>query len=158
MDDPSVALVSLFLLLFAAWFMVSHVQSWRAHQRQDLAPEDLDYRRRQYRRRMQTSAMLGVLAVAMFTWKLLTAWLHSPWFSAVFLIGIILLVCWIGLLALVDAWATKHHFGRLRHHCTVEQAKLEAEIRRIQSIRGNGKAGTRGGGRKAEGGTRKGES
>ena len=153
MDDPSVALVSLVLLLFAAWFTVSHVRTWRAFQLQNLEPEDFDYRRRQYRRRMQTSAMLGILAVAMFAWKLLADWLNSPIFSTVFLIAIMLLVCWIALLALVDVWATKHHFGRLRYRCTVEQAKLEAELRRIQSVRGNGKAGTRaeGGGRKAEG-------
>jgi UDP-N-acetylmuramyl pentapeptide phosphotransferase/UDP-N-acetylglucosamine-1-phosphate transferase len=153
MDDPSIALVSLCLLLFAAWFMFSHVRNWRAYQLQNLAPEDLDYRRRQYRRRMQTSAMLGLLAVAMFAWKLLSEWLQSFWFSTVFLLAILLLLCWVGLLALVDVWATNHHFGRLRHRCAIEQAKLEVELRRAQSVRGNGKAGTRGevGGRKGEG-------
>ena len=67
------------------------------------------------------------------------------------------MVLWVALLALVDMWATKHHFGRLRHRCLVEQAKLEAEARRIRSVRGNGKAGKvyheekgEGGGMKAE--------
>ena len=58
-----------------------------------------------------------------------------------FLAGLILLVCWVALLALVDVWATKHHFNRLQHRCQIEQAKLEAELRRIQSVRGNGKKG-----------------
>jgi hypothetical protein len=29
----------------------------------------------------------------------------------------------------------------MRHHCLVEQAKLQAEIYRIQAYRGNGKGG-----------------
>jgi hypothetical protein len=52
----------------------------------------------------------------------------------------ILLVCWVILLALVDAWATKHHFGRLRDKCMVEKLRLEAEVRRIQAAKGNGEA------------------
>jgi MFS family permease len=141
MDDPSVALVSLFLLGFAAWLMISHVRSWKAYQLQDLDAEDFDFRRRQYRRRMQTSAMLGILAVALFVGRVLTEWLHSGWFAAVFWIAVILVVGWVGLLALVDAWATKHHFGRQHDRYMIERAKLQAEAHRIQSIRGNGKAG-----------------
>ena len=106
---------------------------------------------------MQTSAMLGLLAVALFGGKLLTEWMGSRLFFAVYWFGVILVVLWVALLAIVDMWATKHHFGRLRHHCLVEQAKLEAEVRRIQAVRGNGKAGkvfhqekNGGGGRKAE--------
>ena len=66
MDLYSLALMSSLLLLAAVGLMVSHVRSWRAFQRTNLAAEEFDYRRRQFRRRMQTSAMLGILAVAMF--------------------------------------------------------------------------------------------
>jgi UDP-N-acetylmuramyl pentapeptide phosphotransferase/UDP-N-acetylglucosamine-1-phosphate transferase len=135
----SVIFVTVLLLLAAAGLMVSHVRTWRVFRQTEIDPEEFDYRRRQFRRRMQTSAMLGVLGVAMLAGYILTLWLRSPAFTLVFWIAILLVLVWTCLLALVDIWATKHHFGRLRDHCLVEQAKLRAEIRRIQAFRGNGK-------------------
>lgn len=143
MDLASVILVSVLLLLAAVGLMISHVRAWRAFQQQDLDPEEFDYRRRQFRRRMQTSAMLGLLGVALSVGYRLTVWLGPEIFVTVFWIAVMLVACWVALLGLVDIWATKHHFGRLHHNCLVEQAKLKAEIRRIQSVRGNGKAGTK---------------
>ena len=139
MDIYSLALISLFLLLAAGGLMTSHVHTWRAFQQEQLDPREFDYRRRQFRRRMQTSAMLAVLAVAMFIGHLLTLWLESWMFAVVFWGAVMLVLCWVGLLAAADVWATKHHFGRLRHECLVEQAKLQAELRRLQAVRGNGK-------------------
>jgi UDP-N-acetylmuramyl pentapeptide phosphotransferase/UDP-N-acetylglucosamine-1-phosphate transferase len=135
----SVLAVTVLLLLATAGLMVSHVRSWRAFQQEESDVEELDYRRRQFRRRMQTSAMLGILGVAILVGYILTLWLSSPAFTVVFWIAIILVLFWTCLLALVDMWATKHHFSRLRDHCLVEQAKLRAEINRIQAFRGNGK-------------------
>jgi hypothetical protein len=140
MDISSVIFVSVLLLLATAGLIVSHIRTWRAFQQQDLEAEEFDYRRRQFRRRMQTSAMLGLLAAAVLVGYMLTLWLRSGWFALVFWPAVMALACWVALLAAVDIWATKHHFGRLRHNCLIEQAKLQAELRRIQSIRGNGKA------------------
>ena len=139
MDVSSVIVVSGLLLLAAVVLMVSHVRAWRAARQKQLDAEEFDYRRRQFRRRMQTSAMLGVLAVAMLVGYVLTFWLSSKVFALAFWTAIILVVVWTCLLALVDIWATKHYFGRLRHDTLVEQAKLRAEIRRMQAFRGNGK-------------------
>jgi hypothetical protein len=140
MDLPSVIVVSLALLAAAVWLIVSHLRSWREFQQEKYDAEDFEYRRRQFRRRMQTSAMLGILAVAVLVGYVLTWWLRSGWFTGVYWIAVLGLVCWIALLALVDVWATKYHFGRLRDHCMIEQAKLKVELHRLQSIRGNGKA------------------
>ena len=139
MDLSSVIFVSVLLLLAAGGLMISHVRTWRAFQQEQLDPREFDYRRRQFRRRMQTSAMLAVLAGALFIGHLLTLWLESQLFAVVFWGGVMLVLCWVGLLAAADIWATKHHFGRLRHECLVEQARLHAELRRIQAVRGNGK-------------------
>ena len=79
------------------------------------------------------------VAVAMLVGYVLTLWLGSRVFALAFWSAIILVIAWTCLLALVDMWATKHHFGRVRHDSLVEQAKLRAEIRRIQAFRGNGK-------------------
>ena len=127
------------LLLAAVVLMVSHMRAWRAARQKELDAEEFDYRRRQFRRRMQTSAMLGVLAVAMLVGYVLTLWLGSRVFALAFWSAIILVVVWTCLLALVDMWATKHYFSRVRNESLVEQAKLRAEIRRIQAFRGNGK-------------------
>jgi hypothetical protein len=139
MDLPSILIVSLVLLLAAVGLIVSHIRSWREYVRQEANAEDFDYRRRQYRRRMQTSAMLGILGIAMSAGYGLTLWLDSGWFAVVYWTAVMALAFWVVLLALVDIWATKHHFGRLRHQCFVEQVKLESELHRLQSIRGNGK-------------------
>ena len=131
------------LLLAAVVMMISHVRSWRAARQQELDAEEFDYRRRQFRRRMQTSAMLGVLAVAMLVGYVLTLWLGSRVFALAFWSAIILVVLWTCLLALVDMWATKHYFGRVRHDTLVEQAKLRAEIRRSRPFEAMEKRSTR---------------
>jgi hypothetical protein len=138
MELLTVITVSSLLLLAAGVMMLSHVRAWRAFQQEGLDPEEFDYRRRQFRRRMQTSAMLGLLAVSLPVGIGLSIWLRSGWFALIFCAAAILLVCWVLLLALVDVWATKHHYGRLRHQCLVEKLKVEAEIRRVQAARGNG--------------------
>jgi len=127
--------------------MVWHVRSWRAQQSAGLAPEELDYRRRQFRRRMQTSALLALIALALP----LGVWLlqHEPhegsiWAKAgaVFWGGVILLVMCLAVLAVADMWATKRFFGNIRHDFRVEKARLESELRRIKANKtkeGNGK-------------------
>ncbi len=141
MDATSVILFSAVSLIAAVVLLVSHVRAWRTYRQQQLDPEDYDYRRRQFRRRMQTSAMLAILAVALLVGYLLMLWIRSSLFATVFWIIVMLVTCWVALLAMVDIWATKHHFSRMRDRCLVEQAKLQAEARRIQAVRGNGKAG-----------------
>ena len=145
MDTASSTAVAVFLLLCAAGLMTLHVCAWRKSKRQELEASELDFRRRQFRRRMQTSAMLGVLAVAIFIGPLITE-RGPPTLVFIFWGGTLLVVCWVGLLAVVDVIATKFHFGRLREKYLIEQAKLQAEIRRIQAKRGNGKARGRDGG------------
>ena len=120
--------------------MFSHVRTWRRFRELELEPEEFDYRRRQFRRRMQTSAMLGLLAIAIFVGELLVAWIASVWFGMSFCVGMLIVVLWVGLLAAVDIFATKHHYNRLRQSYVIEQAKLQAELRRIQAKRGNGRA------------------
>lgn len=120
--------------------MLLHVRTWRRVRQQALQPDELDYHRRQYRRRMQASAMLGLTAVAVFVGQLGISRIEST--PAVFAYwgAVLLMVGWVGLLAAADVLATRHHFTRLRQSYLVEQAKLHSEIRRMQATRGNGKA------------------
>ena len=139
MDIWASLLISILLLLAALGLIYWHIRSWRAAQQADLLPNELDFYRRQFRRRMQTSAMLGFLAVILLAGEFLTRWLHSQLFFAIYWIATLLLVLWVVLLAAVDIWATQYHFGKLRQKCLIEQAKLHAEIYRVRSMRGNGK-------------------
>jgi len=141
MDIQFLALISIVLLLVATALMISHIRTWRAFQRKGFDAEEFTYRRRQFYRRMQSSAILGILAVAIFAGYLLALWLNSRVFVVAFLSLVMLAICWVGMLAAMDIVATKRHFGRLRENCLIEQAKLKAELNRIQAARGNGKPG-----------------
>ncbi len=133
MDFYAPLAVSFVLLLAAGVMMSSHLRAWKSAREKELDAAEFDYLRRQFRRRIQTSVMLAVLAVALSVGYAATNWwIRSNWFAAVFWLATMLLACWVGLLALVDIWATKHYYGRLRHNCLVERAKLEAELRRMQ--------------------------
>jgi len=132
------ALVSVLLLTCAVVLLASHVRTWRRVRREEVAPAELDFRQRQFRRRMQTSAMMAVLAVAVFLGHWLTILTASRLFAVLFWSGILGLLVWLGLLALVDMLATKFHFDRLRQECLVEEARLHAQLRRMRAVRGNG--------------------
>lgn len=121
----------------AVALMIAHIRSWRAQQVAGLASRELEYRRRQFRRRMQTSAMLAVIAACLPLGLWILA--RSPQVGVYFWGGVIVLVFWLGALALADIWATKVYYGKIRYDYRVEQARLEAELRRAQSARGNGK-------------------
>ncbi len=133
-------LFSLLLLLVAAMMMGAHLRARHRAELEDLSPEDRDFCRRQYRRRMQTSSMLGVLAVGLIVGH----WIEYPILPLMIVViywgGVAVVVLWISLLALTDIWATHYHFGRVQTSYTIERAKLEAELRRIKTTEGNGES------------------
>jgi sterol desaturase/sphingolipid hydroxylase (fatty acid hydroxylase superfamily) len=133
---------SVLLLLAAAGLMVSHLRAWR--QAQEAASEtnakEIDYRRRQLRRRVQSTAMLGGLAVALAVGNWITVGRVGPLVFAVYWGGVVLVVLWVTLLAAADIVSTKHHFGRIRDGQLIDKARLEAELRRIRSAGTNGKS------------------
>ena len=98
--------------------------TWRAARR--------DFRRRQYRRRMQTSAMLGILGAAIFVGQLLLDWAVSSGLLLVYWCGVLALVVWIALLALADMTATHFHYAREKNNTVIEQARLKDELRRAR--------------------------
>jgi uncharacterized membrane protein YkgB len=138
----SSVLLAAILLACACGLMVWHLRAWRASKAQGLEQAEYDYRRLQFRRRMQTTAMLGLMAVALPIGLLVMQW--WPKAGVFFWGGVLLLVVWVVLLALADVWATSLHYGRVQTNFTVEQAKLQAEVHRMQSLRRNGKAPRRG--------------
>ena len=135
MDLWTIRAVAALVLLSAVVLAWWHLRERRRHRRTELPPEQYDYYRRQFRRRIQVCMMLGLLAVLMA----IESWVNHPLGATAVGIGMLLLLFWIMLLALVDALATRMHFNRLKNDYMVEQAKLEAEARRLRGAGGNGK-------------------
>jgi len=134
--------MAVLLWVAAGWLMNSHLSTWRAVQRQQgqLEAREFDYRRRQFRRRMQSSAMLGLVGIGMLTGGLLKVFGAPPLVVVVFWIGVMLFVVWLGLLAVADMVSTRYYFSRLKQNYVVEEARLQAELRRLKRTRGNGQA------------------
>jgi small-conductance mechanosensitive channel len=135
-----IAAVSILLLLAAMALMAWHIRAWEAFQRREADAAEFHYRRRQFRRRMQTSAMLALAAIALGVGHPLTSWLGAPWFVPIYWIAVLLLVCWMVLLALIDAWSSRLYYGRLQQRCRLEELQLQAEVRRLQAARDKGDA------------------
>lgn len=121
--------------------MASHIRAWQRFLHNDNEPEsrEFDYRRRQFRRRMQSSAMLALLALALLSGYWITLERVGPIFFSIYWGTVLLIVLWVGLLAIADMIATKQYFSSLRQHYVVEEAKLQAELRRITAKEGNGR-------------------
>jgi hypothetical protein len=134
-------LVGLLLFAVGAWLMHSHVRTWRTMQQQktEMEPRERNYRLRQFRRRTQTSAMLGLLGVAILLGHLLSVLSAPPLLMFIFWGGVMLMAVWLGLLAVADMIATRQYFSRLKQDYLIQQARLQAELRRLQRTRDDGR-------------------
>ena len=129
------ALFSLMLLLFSGVLMLMHWRSWKAFQQENLPQMERDYRRRQYRRRMQASGMIGIVGIALFVGVAFFLGRESliPWIEDIVLIvsywfAVLLITVWMALLALVDVWATRRYLTRICENDLMEQTKLHADL------------------------------
>ncbi len=144
MNYLSSIVVALVLLVSSAGLIAWHVRAWRRLQQGEIEPRERAFRRRQFRRRVQTSAMLGLLGVVILVGQALMIWVTSRMFLVIYWSGVLLLVLWVVLLALADMAATVFYYSREKSNYLVEQAKLQGELRRVrdQEARArNGKPG-----------------
>ena len=127
------ALFSLSLLVVAGAWIVSHLKSWRAARgRQDLSEAERLFLGRRFRRRMQASSMLALLALAVFAGQMIP-YRRYPSLFVWFWFGVLLLVIWVFLLALADALANRQHLRELQRDRLVAEAQLRAELSRLQT-------------------------
>lgn len=130
MEIPVAAWVLSAVLLIAsvAW-MVRHIQLWNRVRDTVLDARELDFRRRQFVRRMQTSGLMAVLAVAMFA----GCWLTRPPLLVLFYwMMVVGLTVWLMLLAAADMLATRIHFARMEDECKVAESRLRSQLRQIR--------------------------
>ena len=134
MELWSSILVAVSLVLAAGLLIRAHQRAWQTlqQQRRQLEPNEYDFRRRQLRRRSQSSAMLGLVGIGMLIGRLLIVWRAPPLVVVVFWVGVMALVVWLALLAVADIVSTRLHFSRLRQDYIVQQARLQAQLRRME--------------------------
>jgi hypothetical protein len=122
------------LLAFSGVLIRIHLRTWRAAAAGDLSQRDREFAWRQFRRRMQSSAMIGIAAVTIIAAPYVTS-AASPLVSLFYLIGLFVLVLWVVLLAMVDVIATHRHYVMLQRGELNQIASKNAEARRQQQDR-----------------------
>ena len=132
---------SLGIVLAAVVMCVWHIRAWRGFRQGEHDAGEYDFRRRQFRRRIQASAMVGLLGLAVFGGCVMMVLRWNPLAITLYWLAVMVVLGWLGLLALADMVATKQYYGRIQDRYAVEQARLKAELRRIQAIQGNGHSG-----------------
>jgi hypothetical protein len=134
----------LVLLSTSIGLIVHHIRVWKRLKEDELDEREENFRHRQFRRRMQTSAMIGFLGVAILFGQVLLDIDTPPKFKAYYWIGVLALLLWIILLAVADAVATSSYYSRARSDLAVGHAKLQVELRKARERAGrrqNGKPG-----------------
>ena len=133
MDHLSGYLLAVLLGVTSAGLIVWHVRTWRRLRQEGLADDrERDFRLRQFRRRVQTSAMLGLLGAAVLGGELLMDAAPSWKFKVIYWIGVLALVLWIALLAIADMAATSFYYSREKTDFVLQHAKLQAELRKAR--------------------------
>jgi hypothetical protein len=135
MELWSTIAVGVALSATAAGLMVWHVRAWqRFEESADAADRrERGYRRRQFRRRLQTSALLGLLALAIVAGHWMSGPPWRPWVFAIYWGMVLTVVAWVALLALADLVSTRLYFGRVRERYRLEETRLKAELERMKA-------------------------
>jgi hypothetical protein len=144
MQGLSSYLISAVLLATSFVLVGHHVRAWRRLNQDDLDEREENFRYRQFRRRMQTSAMIGILGVAIAGGQVLFDVVRPGKLQGYYWIGVLLLLLWIVLLAVADMVATSSYYSRARSDLAVGHAKLQVELRKARERAGrrhNGKPG-----------------
>ncbi len=128
------------ILIVAGVLVAWHVRTWRVAKGARLSAGELKFAFEQYRRRMQTSAMLG------FVGGLIVGgpWVVAPLAVLLYWLGVVVLIVWIMLLAGADMLATRMHYAQAETEAHLRQVKLQAELDAARRPRKNERRGGRG--------------
>ncbi len=113
-------------MLLSAALIHAHRREWRVEPQRssaDRPPAQQAWVR--FRRRVQASGMIGVLGVLISCFPLVpTTYLAVT----IYLLALMLLVCWLMLLAIGDAIATRTHYRRLREKQWEAEARFASQL------------------------------
>jgi len=118
--------VCLLLIGLSGVLLDMHRRSWRTAQEDgSLSAADLRFARSQFKRRMQSSSIIGVLGAAIGVVPLIP---REPLAFAAYLAAISTACLAIILLGAIDAWATRQNFVRIRSEQLAAQIKLARQV------------------------------
>ncbi len=137
METDNVFLSVGVVVAFAGMLMIAwHVRQRRQHRKDaDLSPTDRLFYEQQYQRRLQTSALTVTLGALLSLCENLPAFRQSPRFAAGYVLALLVAACWLILLALSDALASRVHLSQsLRRNRRARQALQESidQVRKLQ--------------------------
>jgi hypothetical protein len=128
-----IIIVSLVLLGLCGLLLDSHRRTWHhARDSDELSPREKRYALSQYRRRMQASGTIGLIGAAIALGPLVP---HRPEPMTLYLAALLAGCAWIMLMALLDFWATRQHYHRIRSEQLTAQVQLARELRAAQNRR-----------------------
>lgn len=124
----AVAIISLTMLGLSGLLIDSHRRTWHeARDSTSLSQADKQFARAMFARRMQASALVGLMGAAIGVWPLFDNQAR-PW-ALLFYTAILLSACaWSMALAVLDIWATRRHFQRKRIEQLKKQMQLTVEM------------------------------
>ena len=144
-DWLPMTLAGAFLVVLGLLMIRSHLRTWRRHRDDSsLTDRELQYYFSQYRRRMQTSAIIALLGVLLFVGDVvLPRVLPQADFAGVFGIFWIMVLCltlWIVFLAWGDITAIRIHSKTVLNRHLGEQRELEEQLAELKNRHSNGEA------------------
>lgn len=111
-------------LVLLAW----HVKAWREADHGGLSERDYEFFRRQYRRRMQSSGMLGIIGLLILG----HLWVRDNSMLALYWTGVLGLLVWTVLLAASDFAASRVHYASQVADQQTEHLLLKREIEKFR--------------------------
>jgi hypothetical protein len=120
------------VLGLAVTMLVAHARSWQRARERRLNAADLVFRHGQFRRRMQASSLLALVAPTMLVGARLSPD-RSPRVFVVLWLMVLLATCWIAWLAIVDAVASSRHFHRIIRERSADRVRLKGELDRLMT-------------------------
>jgi len=117
-----------------------HGVVWTRQQAEPNLPDkDLEFFRRQHRRRLQTSGLLTVIGLVMLVGDMLVSNRKDLVTFVIWLAILLLLVLWVLLLAMGDWWAIRAHTQSALAEVQIQQLALERKADRLRKeYRGEG--------------------
>lgn len=137
MQESLSFLFPLALIALSAVLLALHIKKRRALGHRS-ADAELDvFHRRQLRRRIQVSAMIGLLGIAIAA-GMLIPWQRSPLGFAFYWFVVIVCTLWIAVLALADLTHSRSYISHLDREHRIKRAELEAQLQRYKAKQSNG--------------------
>lgn len=118
-------LVCVGLVTIGVLMIRGHLRSWAARQAEGITePADLLHYHGQFRRRIQTSALMALIGVLIFVGDLISKAM-GPRFFGFYWVGVLALVGYLIMLAILDGLATASHTRAALARLRAQRRQLE---------------------------------